>query len=288
MAFGVAFSIRADLGTSPISSVPYVISLIAPVTVGTATIAMHAVFVLLQILLLRRQFALLQLLQLPAALLFGLLTDLAVYLLGSVTPNSYQTQWLLCAVGIFLVALGVSVEVAAQAVPLAGEGLILALCKRLPVKCGNMKVCFDVTLVTIAVLIGLFSTGTLVGVREGTVAAALFVGLLTRQIGKPVAVIMNRAAMHSGCLPAETAELPSSAPGALCAGPSRFGDDLAFLFRQDASGQWQLPSAPFSAIINLSTASFDHLSASRKGRGSPAPLPERMTGGMQYAAKQAP
>lgn len=62
MAFGVAFSIRADLGTSPISSVPYVISLIAPVTVGTATIAMHAVFVLLQILLLRRQFALLQLL----------------------------------------------------------------------------------------------------------------------------------------------------------------------------------------------------------------------------------
>lgn len=199
MAFGVAFSIRADLGTSPISSVPYVISLIAPVSVGTATIAMHAVFVLLQILLLRRQFALLQLLQLPAALLFGLLTDLAVYLLGSVTPNSYQTQWLLCAAGIFLVALGVSVEVAAQAVPLAGEGLVLALCKRLPVKFGNMKVCFDVTLVTIAVLIGLFSTGTLVGVREGTVAAALFVGLLTRQMGKPVGRLAQRLFAGGDC-----------------------------------------------------------------------------------------
>ena len=74
MAFGVAFSIRADLGTSPISSVPYVVSLISPITVGTATIVMHMIFILLQILLLRRQFAILQLLQLPAALFVGLLT----------------------------------------------------------------------------------------------------------------------------------------------------------------------------------------------------------------------
>ena len=192
MAFGVAFSIRADLGTSPISSVPYVVSLIAPVTVGTATIAMHVLFILLQILLLGRQFAPLQLLQLPAALLFGLLTDLAVYLLDGVTYSAYWNQWLLCAAGIFLVALGVSIEVAAQAVPLAGEGLILAICKRLPAKFGNMKVCFDVTLVVTAVLIGLLSTGTLLGVREGTVAAALFVGLLTKQIGKPVGRLADR------------------------------------------------------------------------------------------------
>ncbi len=41
MAFGVAFSIKANLGTSPISSVPYVISLISPMTVGTVTIALN-------------------------------------------------------------------------------------------------------------------------------------------------------------------------------------------------------------------------------------------------------
>ena len=55
MAFGVAFSITADLGTSPISSVPYTISLISPLTVGTATIAMHCVFIALQILILRKK-----------------------------------------------------------------------------------------------------------------------------------------------------------------------------------------------------------------------------------------
>lgn len=56
MAFGVAFSIKASLGTSPISSVPYVVSLFAPLTVGTATIIMHCVFIIMQILILRRDY----------------------------------------------------------------------------------------------------------------------------------------------------------------------------------------------------------------------------------------
>lgn len=71
MAFGVAFSIKADLGTSPISSVPYVVSLFAPLTVGTATIVMHCVFILLQILILRKDYHPIQLMQLPVALKAG-------------------------------------------------------------------------------------------------------------------------------------------------------------------------------------------------------------------------
>ena len=79
MAFGVAFSIKASLGTSPISSVPYVVSLVAPWTVGAATIVMHCVFILLQILILRRQYHPIQLMQLPVAVLFGYLTDFGVW-----------------------------------------------------------------------------------------------------------------------------------------------------------------------------------------------------------------
>lgn len=102
MAFGVAFSIKASLGTSPISSVPYVVSL----------------------------------------------------------------------------------EVKAGVVVLAGEGVVLAICKVLPVKFGYMKVGFDVTLVVTACILSLVFTGRLQGVREGTVAAALMVGLIAKQFGK--------------------------------------------------------------------------------------------------------
>lgn len=184
MAFGVACSIKANLGTSPISSVPYVISLFAPLTVGTATILMHCVFILIQILLLRKQYHPIQLMQLPVAVFFGYLTDFGVWAVRGISCNSYWQQWILCLIGIFLVAVGVSLEVKAGVVVLAGEGVVLAVCKIFPVKFGYMKVGFDVTLVVIACILSLVFTGHLQGVREGTVAAALLVGMIAKQLGK--------------------------------------------------------------------------------------------------------
>ena len=184
MAFGVAFSIKASLGTSPISSVPYVVSLFAPLTVGTATIIMHCVFILLQILILRKKYHPIQLMQLPVALFFGYLTDFGVWAVQGITCNHYLQQWLVCLIGIFLVAVGVSLEVKAGVVVLAGEGVVLAICKVLPVKFGYMKVGFDVTLVAIACVLSFVFTWRLQGVREGTVAAALLVGLIAKQLGK--------------------------------------------------------------------------------------------------------
>ena len=188
MAFGVAFSIKASLGTSPISSVPYVVSLFTPLTVGTATITMHCVFILLQILILRKNYHPVQLMQLPVAFFFGYLTDFGVWAVQGITCNTYWQQWIVCIIGILLVAVGVSFEVKAGVVVLAGEGVVLAICRVLPkVKFGYMKVGFDVTLVVIACILSIVFTGRLQGVREGTVAAALLVGLIAKQLGKLLA-----------------------------------------------------------------------------------------------------
>lgn len=188
MAFGVAFSIKASLGTSPISSVPYVVSLFTPLTVGTATITMHCVFILLQILILRKNYHPIQLMQLPVAFFFGYLTDVGVWAVQGISCNTYWQQWIVCIIGILLVAVGVSFEVKAGVVVLAGEGVVLAICKMLPkVKFGYMKVGFDVTLVVIACILSIVFTGRLQGVREGTVAAALLVGLIAKQLGKLLA-----------------------------------------------------------------------------------------------------
>lgn len=188
MAFGVAFSIKASLGTSPISSVPYVISLFTPLTVGTATITMHCVFILLQILILRKNYHPIQLMQLPVAFFFGYLTDFGVWAVQGITCNTYWQQWIVCLIGILLVAVGVSFEVKAGVVVLAGEGVVLAICKVFPkIKFGYMKVGFDVTLVVIACVLSIVFTGRLQGVREGTVAAALLVGLIAKQLGKLLA-----------------------------------------------------------------------------------------------------
>lgn len=120
------------------------------------------------------------------------MTDFSVWLIGGIGYSTYLTQWILCIVGIVLVAVGVSMEVVANVVTLAGEGLVLAICKVLPVKFGNIKVCFDVTLVVIAVSIGFLARGQLLGAREGTIAAALFVGLLSKQMNQPLTKVMDR------------------------------------------------------------------------------------------------
>ena len=182
MAFGVAFSIKAGLGTSPISRLPYVLSLLFPrtLTVGTATIAMHIAFILLQILLLRRQYDPIQLLQLPVALFFGVLTDF------------YFMRWILCIIGILLVGVGVSFEVTANVVTLAGEGLVLAICKVFPVPFAKAKIGFDITLVVLASTLSLIFLAHLAGVREGTVAAAICVGLTARQVNRLIKPFAQR------------------------------------------------------------------------------------------------
>lgn len=181
MAFGVAFSIKAGLGTSPISSVPYTTSKISHLSVGTTTIIMNFFFVLIQILILKKQYEWFQLLQFPAAILFGTVIDIAEKILTPLSYSNYLTQWILCFIGIFLIALGVSMEVMANLVTTAGEGIVLAVCKVTKTKFSNIKVIFDVTLVCISIILSLIFLGQLEGVREGTIAAAIFVGLITKK-----------------------------------------------------------------------------------------------------------
>ena len=186
MAFGVAFSIKAALGTSPISSLPYVTSRISGLSTGTTTILVNLIFVLLQILILRKQFEWFQLLQIPAVIVFGMMIDAGSFVIQGISYGTYLQQWLLCIIGILLVSLGVSSEVMAKLVTTRGEGLVLSVCKVLPVKFANMKVALDVTLVCLSILTSLLFLGHLEGVREGTLAAAVWVGLFTKQFRKPV------------------------------------------------------------------------------------------------------
>lgn len=185
MSCGVAFSILASLGTSPISSIPYVLNIITGLSVGTTTIIVNVIIVILQIILLRKRFKWIGLLQIPVCIVFGLFNDVALGIFDFIVVTEYWQQWLLCIVGILLVAVGVSFEVNAKVSTLPGEGMVLTMCQLLPkVKFGYMKVAVDCTLVIIAVALSFIFMHGLYAVREGTVAAAIFVGLTTRVLNK--------------------------------------------------------------------------------------------------------
>lgn len=176
IAIGIALSTKARLGTTPILSVPLVLSLGLSWSMGKITIAMHVVFVTLQIIILRREYELFQLLQLVVAFLFGYFTDFTLYLLSGLQIHSYLVQWLFCIVSIFVVALGVFLEVKANVVMLAGEGLVKAIAQKTNKNFGKIKMYFDSALVIISVITSLYMFHELNGVREGTIASSLLVG----------------------------------------------------------------------------------------------------------------
>lgn len=122
--------------------------------------------------------------QFPAILLFGAMIDVAGKVIEGISFSNYFQQWILCAIGIFLVGLGVSMEITAKLITTAGEGIVLAICQVTSIRFSNMKIIFDVSQVVIAITLSLIFIGHLDGVREGTVAAAVFVGLITKQTNK--------------------------------------------------------------------------------------------------------
>lgn len=193
LAFGIAFSIIADLGTSTISAPPYVVSLFTRFTVGQMTMTLHTILILLQIAILRRQYQPIQLLQFPVALIFGLMCDAALWCVGDIVVNTYAMQWLYCIIGVVLVAIGVSCEVVANVLVLAGEGFVLAVCQGFKTDFSKTKIGFDVVCVIIAVVLSyFFLDGRIEGVREGTLFSALFVGVLV----KPLTTIIGRINLH--------------------------------------------------------------------------------------------
>ncbi len=176
MASGVAVSAKSNLGVSPISSVPYVVSLMTDFTIGELTAIMNTLLLLLQIIILRSKFQKEQLLQLPIGILFGALIDLNLRLMEHYTPSTYIEQWSLCLASFLLLGFGVFCEVKANVAMLSGEGFVSALSEVTGVKFSKNKIIVDSALVLAAVVISFAYFTTLNGVREGTVAAAVLVG----------------------------------------------------------------------------------------------------------------
>lgn len=178
MTFGIAFSVKSNLGVSPVSSIPYTMTCVWGIEMGKATILFHAGLVLLQILLLRKHFKMHNLLQILIGIVFGYFTTLCNFVVGFFpTPHSLIIRLFMSWISTVLVAFGIFLYVPANFVPLAGEGTMLAIADISGKPFPKVKVMFDITMVCVS-LITCLSFGKGFGsVGVGTVIAAMLVGL---------------------------------------------------------------------------------------------------------------
>ncbi len=153
---------------------------------------MSIFLIFLQLLILGKNFPKQYWLQIPVSFLFSYFIDLTMGLLQSVCPIQYWVKMLFLLLGCVVLGVGVSLEFVANVVMLPGEAFVNAIVKRFRTDMGRTKVAFDSSMTVIAGLIGMILYHKLAGVREGTIIAAILVGLIAREIKKRIESFLQK------------------------------------------------------------------------------------------------
>lgn len=192
MGLGVAFSVNSNLGVSPVNSLPYVISRIINVDMGTCVTGVFCCYILMQILLLRRAFCPVQLLQIVFSALFGQMVNITKRMVGDFTLPGYPGQLTMLLISLVFIAGGVYLYIEVDLVPMPMEGLSLTLSKKFHVAFHNMKMIIDCLVVAISIGLSFLCLGNLVGIREGTVITAIVAGKAVALLRKILSPAMER------------------------------------------------------------------------------------------------
>lgn len=181
ISLSIGFITKASLGTPPISSIPYSLSLIFPsLTLGNFTILYSLLLVFLQLVILGKQADKINLgLQVIISFVFGYFIDFGLMVLGDFSPDIYWERIACVLIGCCGLAFGVYLQIIADFTMVPGDGFAYALSVRIKKKPYRVvRVSSDVTMIVIAAILGFIAMGNTGGVREGTVICALLVGTI--------------------------------------------------------------------------------------------------------------
>lgn len=182
IALGIVVTTMSMLGTSPISAIPYSLSMAFPaLTLGNWTIIFNALLVFAQLLILRKDAKIMELgIQFVINIPFGYVIDLWRIILPELDLQTYPLRIIVMIIGCFIVAFGVYFQLLAEVVMLPGDAFVRAIAKVVKKEFGKIRTISDISMTVIAFAIVLLFTGGLCGMREGTVIAAFLVGNIVR------------------------------------------------------------------------------------------------------------
>lgn len=185
MTVGIALSVKSNLGVSPVSSIPYTMTCVWGIEMGKATIIFHAALVLIQILILRKRFRPINLLQVVVGIVFGYFTTFCNYLATYLpSTDNMVMRIVLMLVSTVFIAVGIFLYLPANLIPLAGEGVMQAVSDVTKIEFSKVKIGFDCSMVVISVITCLICIHSLGSVGVGTVIAAFLVGFNLGRVNK--------------------------------------------------------------------------------------------------------
>ncbi|MBR6457313.1 MAG: hypothetical protein IKS71_01830 [Bacteroidales bacterium] len=189
IALGIAFAVQSNLGVSALNGVQYAFAVKYPrFSFGDFNFGLFSLLILVQLAVLRKDFQLIDLLQLVANALLGYMVDNFVWTLNhlGLVPDTLELRFFYILVSCIVTAFGVSVEVAAKAWMLPAEMTVNAFTRAFGGKFGNNKVIMDCTLLVISGILCLVFWKNILGPGDqpilgiGTLVSAVAVGLMMR------------------------------------------------------------------------------------------------------------
>ena len=178
LALGLTLNTKANLGVSPIISVPYSISQITGLNFGDLTFVVYAMFVVVQIIihirLKNHKRIASDILQLPLSLIFTRLLN--IFTVHIPTSQNLGIRFIILTFAIICTGIGAAMSLSMQIVPNPGDGIVQALAERFDKSVGITKNLFDCLNLSITLCISLFIAHQIVGVGIGTVIAVVGVG----------------------------------------------------------------------------------------------------------------
>ena len=193
-SMGVAFSTKAGLGTSPVASVPYSISLAFGVlSFGTWLNLMSVIQIVIQVLVLKGKCNYIEIaIQTILAFVYGYLTDFSCWLIRGIELKSYIGSFAFMLLGCVILAFGIWIQLKGNVAMLPGEAMNRAISKVTGKRYENIKIVFDILYITISAVICLVFLGRLEGVREGSIIAAILVGTIIKLYNKAINRIFKK------------------------------------------------------------------------------------------------
>jgi len=177
LAFGITVSVKSNLGVSPVSSLPYVLSRIVDLEMGYFTMMVFISFIVVQLLVLRREFRIVSSVQILVSIAFGYFVNLSNFLMRAFeTPDAMVLRLMLAVSSAALCGLGIFLYISPRIMPLPGEGLTEALSYKTGKPFSRIKVYFDLTMVVLSLGFSLGFLGRVDGVGIGTLISALLIG----------------------------------------------------------------------------------------------------------------
>lgn len=182
LSLGIATTTHAELGTGTLSSVALVLNRATGVSMGFFVFLTNFFFFVIQIIIDSRAILQKALRQLPICAAFGLIFDIAMMVTSFVAPETYVGQIGYVLLGTLGVGIGIASMVFARIAILPPEGVVLAVLGRWGGSFGTLRMGIDIFLVVVASTLSLILFGTVVGVREGTLIAALLGGQIAKRV----------------------------------------------------------------------------------------------------------